>query len=578
MLLILLTIFFALTMRARAAGPCPAGAPVSGNNCYFIAANGSDSNSGTSETSPWQHAPGMPNCTSTCAGVTPTAGEGFIFRGGDTWHLSASTSDSSDSAMGGQWNWSWSGSSTNCAYPFTGSTASCIYLGVDTTWYNSSVCGSSFCRPKFSMDNPTWANSSYQDSSNPGFVTACTYDDYNLLNLYITGSYIQLDNFEFLGQCWATLAVYGDDNPLKMLSTSTDHYVTNIYYHGWTMFYYNNGTTTSDGVPIYVNPSQTDRLSYSVFDGSDSGMACDGSGTCTGGPIWYGGGGMFDHNICRKMSNCLNQGDPQYIYDNLFEYDYESPQGPDHGALWEPSPTASFGAGVPFYFYNNVIRHTNIGETLQPMIWNSSTNAAAGYIFNNTLFDIGNGGNCIMAAAVVSGTANSTLYIYNNTFGDDTCDVRTGSGGNWMQGVVHFANNHLIDYTSISGLYGGSCATGVTCADDTPTTEIFQTQSAANGQGYTQSNNYQPTTAGGATVGAGTNESSECSIFDPLDNALCSGSTDGVSDASGTGVIPVLDILQPALRSSSWDAGAYQFGGQSSQVPAAPTALVATVQ
>src|ERR1700683_21618 len=37
------------------------------NSCYYIAANGSDSNNGTSETSPWQHAPGMPACSATCA-------------------------------------------------------------------------------------------------------------------------------------------------------------------------------------------------------------------------------------------------------------------------------------------------------------------------------------------------------------------------------------------------------------------------------------------------------------------------------------------------------------------------------
>ena len=34
---------------------------------YYIAANGSDSNNGTSKTTPWLHAPGMPNCTSNCA-------------------------------------------------------------------------------------------------------------------------------------------------------------------------------------------------------------------------------------------------------------------------------------------------------------------------------------------------------------------------------------------------------------------------------------------------------------------------------------------------------------------------------
>ena len=77
-------------------GTCPASAPVTGKNCYFIAASGSDTNNGTSETTPWLHAPGMQKCASNCAAVLSytsggirgsAAGLGFIFRGGDTWHF-----------------------------------------------------------------------------------------------------------------------------------------------------------------------------------------------------------------------------------------------------------------------------------------------------------------------------------------------------------------------------------------------------------------------------------------------------------------------------------------------------------
>ena len=103
--------FLALIFVAKpafAGGACPSGANYTNpsnptgplvtlstlgiTSCYFIAANGSDSNSGTSEASPWLHAPGMGNCSNTCAGVSPnTAGIGFIFRGGDTWHFGNSS-------------------------------------------------------------------------------------------------------------------------------------------------------------------------------------------------------------------------------------------------------------------------------------------------------------------------------------------------------------------------------------------------------------------------------------------------------------------------------------------------------
>src|SRR5208337_4960412 len=55
-------------------------------NCYYIAANGNDSNSGTSESSPWLHAPGMySTCSGSCATVQTAvysngSGYGFIFR------------------------------------------------------------------------------------------------------------------------------------------------------------------------------------------------------------------------------------------------------------------------------------------------------------------------------------------------------------------------------------------------------------------------------------------------------------------------------------------------------------------
>src|SRR5215475_13577794 len=100
-------------------GACPAGAnylnPATNTNvtlaslgvtnCYYIAASGADSNSGTSEGSPWLHAPQMPNCSANCATVQNQgggipAGTGLILRGGDTWHFGATTAP----ASGGTWN------------------------------------------------------------------------------------------------------------------------------------------------------------------------------------------------------------------------------------------------------------------------------------------------------------------------------------------------------------------------------------------------------------------------------------------------------------------------------------------
>src|ERR1700758_4405351 len=73
---------------------------------YYIAANGSDSNNGTSKSTAWLHAPGMPACSAVCASTTPKAGDRFVFRGGDTWHRN---NNSATPYMGGPWTVSGAG-------------------------------------------------------------------------------------------------------------------------------------------------------------------------------------------------------------------------------------------------------------------------------------------------------------------------------------------------------------------------------------------------------------------------------------------------------------------------------------
>ncbi|MGA9882410.1 MAG: hypothetical protein WBQ34_01695 [Candidatus Acidiferrales bacterium] len=561
MLLILLTIFFALSMRAHA-------------TTYYIAANGSDSNSGTVNTSPWLHAPGMPNCTANCASKTPQPGDSFIFRGGDAWHRSASTSDSSDVPMGGEWTWKWSGSGggSTCNYPSV--TSTCIYIGVDTMWYNSSVCGSSFCRPQVEFDNPIWANSTHQDGSHAGFVTACSYDDYNTNAVYLDASDIQFDNFNMWGKCWATPPVYGGDAEISRNGNYIA--VTKIYIHGWTESYNplpDGGSNQMDDAAMITDAALgtgTDTIAWSVFDGSDS--HCTGVNNCTGGPVQGNDADStyFYGNVCRYMTNCI--ASPHFlksIHDNLFEYVYESYDPSEHGNVVE-----QYGApGGTTTFYNNVVRHVNAGIILD--LYGTSGGL---YIFNNTFFDIQgiSGGNCVMIQNDNQSQTRS-MYFTNNTVDNTTnvCAIRAqpNSGQGW-NGTVYFQNNHLIGITSLSAME--SCSSGSTCTWTDNGNEVFQTESAANNQGYTSGNDYQPTSASGATYHQGGDLSLQCATYS-LDLALCSGSTGGVIDVAASGTLPVLDI-QASLRGAAWDAGAYQYSGDSSNQPIAPLGLTASVQ
>src|ERR1035441_2654484 len=72
---------------------------------HYIAATGADSNNGTNKTTPWLHLPGMMTCSSACASYTPTAGDQFVLRGGDSW-----------TNANFPITWTWSGSSGSPIY------------------------------------------------------------------------------------------------------------------------------------------------------------------------------------------------------------------------------------------------------------------------------------------------------------------------------------------------------------------------------------------------------------------------------------------------------------------------------
>src|SRR5262249_2491898 len=106
--------------------------------CYYVAAGGSDMNNGTSEATPFQHAPLMANCANSCAAVTLAGGSAIIFKGGDTFHFGNNTG----SYSGGRWNIGNAG--------INGTSSNLIYVGVDPTWFT----GGSWTRPIFNGDNP----------------------------------------------------------------------------------------------------------------------------------------------------------------------------------------------------------------------------------------------------------------------------------------------------------------------------------------------------------------------------------------------------------------------------------------
>ena len=332
---------------------------------YYIAANGSDTNNGTSKTTPWQHAPGMPKCTGTCAGHTPVAGDQFIFRGGDTWHFGNSAA--SPYVGSGGWNWNWSGNSSNP-----------IYIGVDQTWYS----GSAWARPIMSGDNPL----------STSFVSICQYDESTLNFLFLRQtSDVTVDNFEWPAKCWFSPTTFA----ASIYNYETDHMtISNNYYHGWTTVL----GSLDDHYSILGNAqgplgqATHNQIVGNVFDGSDSSqgaansVACANSyvpsAPCQSGEAIYSEGYDIHDNVFRYLSNMIVVTNAQTVHDNLFEYLYftytsTNPVGP------HPNVLNSVGniAGSNQYFYNNVIRHTHVTEDIYLAI------GASGYFFNNVFYD-----------------------------------------------------------------------------------------------------------------------------------------------------------------------------------------------
>jgi hypothetical protein len=351
-------------LRAAILVACILSAGSASAGTYYIAANGSDSNSGTSPTSSWVHAPGMAGCSGNCGSYRPVAGDKFLFRGGDTWHYSAG------SPIGLPWTWTWSGSSGNN-----------IYIGVDMTWYS----GSSFTRPILTMDNPL----------SSVLLSSCTYDDVgNQAVVLGSVSYVTFDNFEFTGKCWS-----GDPDPNASLNitNATHSIITNNYFHGWS--------STASSVDVHrmirgmLSPTPTyNEIAYNVIDGSDSFHGTTTASNqcfqpvngppCQSGFGVYGDGYNFHHNVLRYLSNGIVTNGFYAVHDNLFEYMWNSYDDQTHPNVVESGTTGL--AGLPFYFYNNVIRHTRQNVTFWVQIDQQA------YMFNNVLFDnFGGNINCL---------------------------------------------------------------------------------------------------------------------------------------------------------------------------------------
>jgi hypothetical protein len=548
---LLMTTFGLLFLAASPAfaqgGACPTGANYLNSagslvtlsslgitSCYYISRSlGSDTNSGTSESAPLQHVPGMETtCANTCASLNPTAGQGFILRGGDTWP---------NGDLGIYWHPSWSGTSGNP-----------IYIGMDQAWYNSGVCGSSWCRPIWSCQGSVCA-----DVANTG----------NLSFFAGWGNYVVLDDIEMTGLHTTTGQQFAYVNDFG----ANDQY-QRLYIHGWS---HSAPPADWDNAEVFGGSSgNTDTCFHdNVVDGSDTSqdmiVAFISSVPCayrnfvndvTNG--MEGTGYNIHDNTFANVVPCFTSGGCHQ--NHLFHF------GPDNGESAE-------------FIYNNLIYgSTWSGGIVGLWLNGNEASSATAYAFGNVFYLLGAGND--LNTAGHNSTNYGTFVIFNNTFECGNDSSSGGCGGTASSGPTgsyYATNNHWISSGPITYCY-------TTYSPCSVTTDLVQTVSTANGRGYTSTETYAfaPTSGSGATVGAGTNNSSACITIATLNAAAgvaCQLDTTygvGENESNHTVFLNRTPISRPST--GAWDIGAYQYEGTlapaSTSAPAPPSGLSASVQ
>ena len=364
--------------------------------CYYISAAGSDSGPGSTEATPWLHAPFMPNCSVNCLTVqssmsgTAAAGWGFIFRGGDTWHFGNSAASP---YTGGTWEFFTGGKPV-------GTSSHPIYLGFDQNWYS----GASWARPKLYGDNPPCGAGTVggncvslavsNTSIQAYYVNSCPYQTggvtgANLMDLSALAYYI-VDNFDMSGVCTKTVGhPYASNIYIEYNEVTGPIQFLNIYMHGWShlQFVAGQGSASCTSTVVCFNSfgfqgmgnnstTISDILRYNVVDGSDS----DYFGLESAYAGFYDSAfDVFRYNAGSIFRNM------HLYHDNLYEYTVEN----GHSNIVENYAEWANGDNV---LYNSVFRDIdfegpgqgNLGNTPVLWLWPNYP-SGVDFIFGNVL-------------------------------------------------------------------------------------------------------------------------------------------------------------------------------------------------
>ncbi len=496
------------------AGTCPPSVPSGITSCFFISSgSGVDTNAGTSEASPWAHLPGMVTCTNVCASTTPTAGEGFILKGGDTW-----------ANANFPVTWIWSGTSSNR-----------IYIGVDPNWPSSS-----WARPVFDA----------------GGTAMSGLNDFIVISR--GQSYVTIDNLEMKGMYWTGNPAYGST---VMINVEASTYITieNSYFHAWTHDTAANGTF--DVMKVILGDTTSpfnvgSIIDHCLFDGSpsgtDSGMAVYVMPTVT-------------NSIAQNMSNGFLPNGTSTIAGDIIGPINPSFDSTDHENCLEPLDTIA-------YIYNNVIHDCDAVSILAP----GAGSPGSFYIFNNVFYSSTKFPVPIEIDDYAP-ASNINAYIYNNTITVGTSNsgpcVSIVNRGNGAIGTMDARNNFCMSTGSFMAT--GPGARTLTNANNVTMTPA-QASAAGMSTAETFAFQPPNSTCSGQSncpIGSGIGQDLSSLATGNL-ASLASDTSYGCSVATGSVVsCPARSVVSRKAQ-ISWGAGAYDVPAASGGPPPPPPAIV----
>jgi hypothetical protein len=489
---------------------------------YYISYSaGSNTNNGTSQSTPWKTHPYMQTasgCTGTgsAPSYSHSAGDQFIFKQGDAWPNACFDMVIQNGGASGNPD----------VYTF------------DPTWGT----------PGGTIGNIGQAVGTYKFNAGGSVIKGA--DGTNVFVLDNSSSYITFNGMELAGMTWTgDGGPYGNVEGFDLLQ-STFVTISNIYAHAWT-----HPGATNDALSWVVGYGGSpynvgDRVTGSVFDGANSG----GPGKADSGAATFAIP-LSDNNIIKNMSNGLLTNANAVIHDNLIGPINQSFESTDHENCIEPIDMYN-GLTSINYIYNN-IWHDCYAVGILTQGAPPTTGIEIDYLWNNVAYvgSVPNPAIPFQFDSVSLSNSGSAVHAWNNTVygGSSTYCMRTVDRGNGNFGALDIQNNHCISDAGVISLGpGGNVYTNKN--------NLLMSTATAASQGYTSSETYaySPTAASNGTVGAGTNLTSLATAATAL----------LATDTTYNGARP--GKTRPA--SGAWDAGAYEFSSSGvSGTPAPPT-------